>query len=123
MAEHSHQRDGEQGPDRAPSHQKANGSTRTGHEREGRRMAVATVVAQARRDLQDLLGRPVERVSSVAPDQDGWRLNVEVVELERIPDSTSVLGSYEVVLDDDGEVLEYERTHRYYRNRADGDAP
>ena len=85
-------------------------------------MAVATVVAHARRDLQDLLGRPVERVSSVAPDHEGWRLSVEVVELERIPDSTSVLGSYEVLLDDDGEVLEYERTHRYYRNRADGEA-
>lgn len=83
----------------------------------GRR--IATVVAHARRDLQELLGRPIERVSSAVPHDDGWRLSVDVVELERIPDSTSVLGSYDVVLDDEGGIVEYERVRRYYRNRAD----
>jgi hypothetical protein len=80
---------------------------------------MSKVLAHARRELQDLLGHPVERVSGVAPDGDGWRLSLDVVELERIPDSTSVLGCYEVVLDEEGDIVEYERTHRYYRNRAD----
>lgn len=92
------------------------------HEHEPRRSgtrSVARVVARAREDLQKLLGQPVERVSSVVPDNGGWRLTLDVVELARIPDSTSVLGCYEVVLDGDGEVLEYERVRRYYRNRTD----
>jgi hypothetical protein len=89
----------------------------------GRTRTIAAVVADARRDLQELLGRPIERVSSAVPDDHGWRLSVDIVELERIPDSTSVLGCYEVVLDDGGAVVEYERVRRYYRNRTDEEIP
>lgn len=81
--------------------------------------SLSSVVASARRDLESLLGQPVERVSSVVRDDGGWRLNIDVVELARVPDSTSVLGSYEVRLDGNGDVIEYERTRRFYRNRAD----
>jgi hypothetical protein len=51
-------------------------------------------------------------------DDDGWKVTVQVVELERIPNSTDVLGSYEVIVDDDGEVTGYWRTHRFYRSQA-----
>jgi hypothetical protein len=44
---------------------------------------------------------------------------MEVVELERIPASTNVIGTYDVVVDRSGELLEFTRTHRYHRNRAD----
>lgn len=85
----------------------------------GRRPPVASVVARARQELEDLLGQPVERVSSIVRDDGGWRVSVDVVELSRIPDSTSVLGVYEVLLDSDGQVIEFERTRRFYKNRAD----
>lgn len=82
-----------------------------------------TVIAAARAQLQELTGRPAEAVTSVERLQDGWRLNVEVVELERIPASTSILGGYEVQVDTRGNLLEYARTGRYPRNQAsDGES-
>ena len=41
------------------------------------------------------------------------------LELLRIPDTTSLLATYEVRLDADGELLEYYRTRRYRRGAAD----
>jgi len=105
------------GPERAG--RRRQGHTRSSSGGDGDRPRLPTVVADARRDLQELLGRPVERVSSAVPEDGGWRLSIDVVELDRIPDSTSVLGCYEVLLDDEGAIVEYERVRRYYRNRAD----
>lgn len=84
---------------------------------------MAQVIRTARREIEALTGRPVESVSAVRRCDEGWSVSVEVVELERVPASTSVLGTYEAVVDGDGELLQYERTRRYYRNSAsDGDS-
>ncbi len=77
-----------------------------------------TVISSARAQLQELTGRPAEAVTSVERVQNGWRLSVEVVELERIPASTSILGGYDVFVDHDGKLLEYARIGRYHRNQA-----
>lgn len=93
--------------------------TRRSNGDSGRRPRIAAVVGAARREIEALTGRPVESVSAVRRSDDGWVVSLEVVELERIPASTSVLGTYEAVVDGDGSLVEYERTRRYYRNRAD----
>lgn len=80
---------------------------------------MSTVLRAARGAFEETAGRRVESVSSVSRDEEGWRLAFEVVELARIPDSTSLLGSYEVLADDDGNLVGYERVRRYHRNRAD----
>lgn len=82
------------------------------------RAGIRTVIAEARDQLEELLGRPTDAVISVERSEDGWRLCIEVVELERIPASTSILGIYEVQVDGDGNLLEYARTGRYHRNQA-----
>ena len=68
--------------------------------------------------LSKLTGRTAEGVSRLEHDDDGWILQVELLELDRIPDTTSVLASYETRTDDDGNVLAYQRTRRYTRNQA-----
>jgi hypothetical protein len=68
--------------------------------------------------LSMLTSRTVEGVSRLERDDDGWLVEVEIVELDRIPDSTSVLASYETHTDEDGNVLSYHRTRRYPRNQA-----
>ncbi|MCP9946917.1 gas vesicle protein [Streptomyces somaliensis] len=72
--------------------------------------------------LAQLIGREPESVSSFHRTDDGWRLTVEVVELSRIPDTTSLLASYEVELDQDGGLTGYRRVRRYERGRADDQA-
>ncbi|MFG2312278.1 gas vesicle protein [Streptomyces sp. NPDC048566] len=73
----------------------------------------------ARESLADLIGHPAEGVSAVAREEDGWVVVVDVLEMARIPDTTSLLASYEVRLDQDGELLEYRRVRRYRRGSAD----
>ncbi|GAA2298983.1 hypothetical protein GCM10010431_17170 [Streptomyces kunmingensis] len=70
--------------------------------------------------LEGLIGHRTEGVSAVRRgDDDGWCVVVDVLEVARIPDTTSLLASYEVLLDRDGELLEYRRLRRYRRGAAD----
>jgi len=73
----------------------------------------------AAEQLAQLLGRQPESVSALKPTEEGWQADVEVLELERIPDTTSVLASYRVTLDGQGELLAYERVRRYSRGQID----
>ena len=86
------------------------------------RLSGREAIERVRRDLPQLLGHPVDSVLGVEPGEDkGWHVTVQVVELARIPQSTDVLGAYEVTLDDRGELQAYKRRRRYYRNQADAD--
>ncbi|MEU0372847.1 gas vesicle protein [Streptomyces sp. NPDC006283] len=77
------------------------------------------VLRAARAELAELTGMTAETVSSFARTEDGWRLVVEVLELARIPDTASLLASYEVEVDSEGQLASYRRTRRYERGRAD----
>lgn len=80
----------------------------------------AEVLRSARESIEALTGMDSETVSSVARGADGgWTLHVEVVELRRVPDSASLLGSYEVTLDEAGELTGYRRLRRYERGKPD----
>jgi Gas vesicle synthesis protein GvpO len=73
----------------------------------------------ATRDIAQLTGKKPLGATSVMPTDDGWAVEVEVVEDRRIPSSTDMLALYEVVLDLDGELLSYRRTRRYTRGIGD----
>jgi hypothetical protein len=66
-----------------------------------------------------LTGRKPDTVSAVEQTDDGWRLEVELVELERIPATTNILATYEVELSEQGDVVSYRRVKRYFRNAAE----
>lgn len=80
---------------------------------------VAKIIGNARSYVQDFLGKEPESVSGVDRSNGSWSVTVEVVELERVPDTTDVLGSYEVVLDEDGNLVRLERTRRYLRSQVE----
>ncbi|MFI8089607.1 gas vesicle protein [Streptomyces sp. NPDC086080] len=77
------------------------------------------VLRQARGQLAELTGMEAESVSSFEQTGDGWALEVEVLELERVPDTMSLMASYQVELDPDGQLTGYRRVRRYERGRAD----
>lgn len=81
------------------------------------KMGAAEVVRLAVEQLAELTGKVAEGVSELCRSGEGWVVTVEVVELERIPSSTDVVGSYEVLLDDDGDLLEYRRVARWVRSQ------
>ncbi len=71
------------------------------------------------RSLEALISHPAEGVSAIRRSDDGWAVVVDVLEVPRIPDTTSLLASYEVQLDQACELLEYTRVRRYRRGAAD----
>jgi Gas vesicle synthesis protein GvpO len=79
------------------------------------RKSGVAVAAGAAQQLLALTGREAEGVTGLERTEDGWRVEVEVVEVRRIPDTTDVLALYEVTLDEDGELEGYRRLRRYGR--------
>ena len=78
-------------------------------------MKPAQLIGEAKRQVSELTGLKVETVSGFDRDGDGWRIFVEALEVERVPDTMDVLGTYEVVLSDDGELQGLQRRRRYHR--------
>lgn len=76
------------------------------------------VLARVRQELSEVAGLQVERAFGLSRHDDGWRAKVEVVEVPRIPPTTDILGSYEVVTDGEGGILSLERVERYRRSEA-----
>ena len=77
------------------------------------------VVRLAKEQLAELTGHTAESVSALNRSDGGWQVTVEMIEVERIPPTTNVMGSYEVQLDGDGIVVGYERVRRYHGGRVD----
>jgi hypothetical protein len=98
----------------------ASKSSSSGNRRNGK-VKPAELAKAARSQLAALTGRVPESVLGLRQDDDGWKVTVEIVELSRVPTSTDLLGCYVVTLDDDGELLGYERVRRYQRGQAGGE--
>jgi hypothetical protein len=88
-----------------------------------RRPSPMEVLRQARAQLAELTGMAAESVSSFEQTEDGWLLEIEVMELARVPDTMSLMASYQVDLDPDGQLTGYRRVRRYERGRADSHRP
>ncbi|MDP3967654.1 MAG: gas vesicle protein [Nocardioides sp.] len=80
-----------------------------------KRKGAQQLAAEATRQLLEMTGKDPEGISGLRRSDDGWIVQVEVLELARIPNTTDVLATYEVEVDSDGELLEYRRVHRYVR--------
>src|SRR5258705_129113 len=80
------------------------------NQRSPREVAVGAV-----EQVQELIGRPVESVTGMEKNGNEWTVTLEVLELQRVPSTTDVLGKYEVTLDKDGELTGAQRTRRYPR--------
>lgn len=118
----------EETPERRPTRRKTAGKSSetdagdrtsdSGTERAARRVSAPRAMRYAAEQLQELLGRAPESVSAVQPTEDGWMADVEVLELERVPTTSSVMASYRVKLDEEGELMSYERTRRYTKGQV-----
>ncbi|MER0477974.1 gas vesicle protein [Streptomyces sp. Edi2] len=83
------------------------------------RIAAPTAMRRASGQLAQMLQCEPGSVTALKATDDGWSADVEVVEIERVPDTASVMASYRVHLDAQGQLLGYERTRRYGRGQID----
>lgn len=87
---------------------------------DGEALELGDAVRAAVSEFRSLTGRAPDSVTGVRPGDDGgWSVLVDVVELERVPDSTSVMATYRVDLDATGGLTSYERLRRYSRGATD----
>ena len=91
---------------------------RAGRNGRSRALSPAQIARAAAEQLTEIMGAEADSISGLERSETGWLVRVEVVEVRRIPDSTSVLACYQVAVDEDGELQSYRREHRYYRNQA-----
>jgi hypothetical protein len=90
----------------------------------GNKLTPPQLVGRARQQMEELFGKQVESVSGFEETNGdrkdkGWTVTLELLELPRIPDTTSLLGTYEATLDANGNLLGAKRLRRYPRNQID----
>jgi hypothetical protein len=71
------------------------------------------------RQIAELTAKQVEGVIGVERTEDGWVVDIEVVEDRRIPSSTDILATYATTIDPNGELVSYRRVRRYSRGSGD----
>jgi hypothetical protein len=87
-------------------------------ERPRKKAKAMDIARSAARQLAELTGRVPECVIGIERTDDGWRVDLEVVESRRIPDSTDILATYQVDVDEDGDLTGYHRAQRYVRGKG-----
>jgi hypothetical protein len=102
-----------------PGHRGERHNGRQSAARQQPRLPGNKAIALAREYLQELTGQVPESISGLNSQDGRWKVTLDVVELERIPRTTDVMASYEVELDDRGELIGYRRVGRYYRSQVD----
>lgn len=85
---------------------------------ENGRLSAAELGRAALTTVQQLTGYTPEAVTGLEWDGEHWQITVDALELERVPNTTDVLGSYVVQLDERGTLRGYRRTRRYQRGAA-----
>jgi hypothetical protein len=77
------------------------------------------VIQLAKRILHELTGLDISSVVRAEKEDDGWVVQLEVVEKHSIPDSMDILALYETRLDAEGNMREFKRISM--RKRIDTD--
>ncbi|TMR23865.1 gas vesicle protein [Nonomuraea turkmeniaca] len=88
-------------------------------QRRSRALSALTAGEAGLRHIAELTGVEVAAATRVQPVDEGWLVDVEVVEDRRIPSSGDILALYEAELDVEGDLIAYRRKRRYRRGSSD----
>jgi len=70
---------------------------------------MGAIIEQARKELSKLTGLKPSSTIGATKDEKGWHVSIEMVEKQSIPDQMDILAVYEVLLDEEGNLLSFER--------------
>jgi hypothetical protein len=85
------------------------------------RLTARELTHAATEAVEELSGYKPEGVSAFQWDGETWLVTVDVCELTRIPNTTDVMATFVVQLDDRGGLMGYKRVRRYVRGSAEAD--
>lgn len=84
-----------------------------------RRVQPDEIVERAKQVLDDLGSMAADRVTGIESDDEGWRVDLEVVETRRIPDTADIIAKYEVRLSRGGRFRSYRLLGRRRRDQLE----
>ena len=71
---------------------------------------IGNLIEQTRRELNKLTGLDLSTTKGVKKEDNGWTITIEMIEKHSIPDQMDILALYEVSIDEDGNILSFDRT-------------
>ena len=83
------------------------------------RLSAAELSQAALVTVGQLTGYRAEAVTGLEWDGEFWQVTVDALEMARIPNTTDVIGSYVVQLDERGTLRGYRRMRRFQRGHAE----
>ena len=72
-------------------------------------MSIGHVIQKAREELNKVTGLDLATTLKTKKDDKGWHVSIEMIEKHSIPDGMDILATYEVLLDEDGNLIEFNR--------------
>ena len=84
------------------------------------RLSAAELGQAALTTVQEMTGYKPEAITGLEWDGEFWDVSVDVLELSRVPNTTDVIASYVVQLDERGTLRGLKRARRFVRGQAEG---
>lgn len=72
-------------------------------------MDLKTLIEKTREELSTLIGLKASSTVGVFKDEKGWHIMLEMLEKQSVPDQMDVLALYESLVDEEGNLLGFER--------------
>jgi len=82
-------------------------------------LTILEINERAREELSKITGLELSTTLSTAKVEQGWAVNVELIEKHSIPDGMDLLACYEAMVDDFGNLLSFKRIRM--RKRIDSE--
>jgi hypothetical protein len=80
-------------------------------------LTATQAIKQAKKQLSELIDRKTSCALGVSKDEEGWHVSLEMLERKAIPEHMDLLAQYDVLLDEDGNIVKFERGD--IRHRSD----
>jgi len=75
------------------------------------------LIEKAREELSKITGLELSTTLGAIKEEKGWKVTMEMIEKHSLPDQMDILAVYDVMLDDEGNVIEFNRIR--LRKRVD----
>jgi hypothetical protein len=80
-------------------------------------LTATQAVDQAKTQLSNLIERKPSGVIAVSKDEEGWHVSLEMLERKAIPEHMDLLARYDVLLDEEGNMMKFDRGN--FRTRSE----
>jgi len=86
-------------------------------ETENSRPSLCRIVEMTRTFANNYMHKNPESIIDVEKKPEGWKVTIEAIERKSIPDTQDIMGRYDILLSNDGELLSWKQ--KMIRKRSD----